>query len=82
MAAVTIRNLAPATHRALKYRAKAKGRSTEAEIRSILDEAVKPPEGQVGLGTALRNWAIEHLHGEELVIERDMRPAGETVSFE
>ncbi len=82
MAAVTVRNLSPETHRALKCRAKERGRSTEAEIRAILDEAVRPPEGQVGLGTALRNWALEHLRGEELVIERDTRPAGETVSFE
>ena len=82
MAAVTIRNLSPETHRALQCRAKAKGKSTEAEIRSILEEAVRPPEGQIGLGTALRNWALEHLHGEELVIERDTRVAGETVSFE
>jgi plasmid stability protein len=50
MAAVTIRNLPDETHRALKLRAKAKGRSTEAEIRAILEEAVRPEEK---LGTAL-----------------------------
>ena len=33
MAAVVIRNITEATHRALKARAKALGRSTEAEIR-------------------------------------------------
>ncbi len=40
MPAVVIRNLAEETHRALKARAAQHGRSTEAEIRAILDEAV------------------------------------------
>ena len=35
--AVTIRNLSPETHRALKLRAARNGRSTEAEIRDILE---------------------------------------------
>ncbi|MCC6337993.1 MAG: plasmid stability protein [Myxococcales bacterium] len=51
MAAVTIRNLPDETHRALKLRAARNDRSTEAEIRSILEEAVRP---RVHLGTALR----------------------------
>ena len=42
MAAVTIRNLPDETHRAIKARAARNGRSTEAEIREILGEAVKP----------------------------------------
>lgn len=41
MAAVVIRNILPATHRALKQRARIKGVSTEAEIRSILEEAAE-----------------------------------------
>lgn len=40
MAAVTIRNIPDATHRALKARAARHGRSTEAEIRLILEAAV------------------------------------------
>lgn len=40
MPAVTIRNLTAETHRALKVRAAQNGRSTEAEIRVILQEAV------------------------------------------
>jgi plasmid stability protein len=44
MAAVTIRNLSAETHRALKARAAKHGHSTEAEIRDILDEAVRPPQ--------------------------------------
>ncbi len=43
MSAVVVRNLKPETHRALKH-----GRSTEALIRAILDEAVRR-ERPVGL---------------------------------
>ena len=50
MAAMTVRNLPEATHRALKLRAAQNGRSTEAEIRNILETAVQP---RVGLGSAL-----------------------------
>lgn len=42
MPAVTIRNLSEATHRALKVRAAQHGRSTEAEMRDILESAVRP----------------------------------------
>ncbi len=52
MAAVTIRNLPAETHRALKVRAALNNRSTEAEIRSILEEAVRPGD-RVRLGSAI-----------------------------
>lgn len=39
MAAVTIRNLSEETHRALNIRAAQHNRSTEAEIRAILEAA-------------------------------------------
>ena len=39
MAAVTIRNLSDAAHRALKARAAQHNRSTEAEMRAILEAA-------------------------------------------
>ncbi len=52
MPAVTIRKLSPETHRALKLRARRYGRSTEAEIRAILDAAVTPAE-KIGIGSAL-----------------------------
>ena len=44
MAAVVIRNIPEATHRALKARAKAHGRSTEAEVREILENLLAGPE--------------------------------------
>ncbi len=73
MAAVTIRNLPEATHRALKARAKSKGRSTEAEIRAILQEAVVPEE-PIKLGSWLHERAME-LGGFDLEIKRDQTPA-------
>ena len=52
MAAIVIRNLSPETHRALQARAAQHGRSTEAEARAILDEAVRPAE-RIKFGSAL-----------------------------
>ena len=43
MPAVTIRNLSEETHRAHKLRAAHHGRSAEAEMRDILETAVRPP---------------------------------------
>ena len=45
-----MRNLSDEIHRALKLRAAQNGRSTEAEIRHILENAVRP---KVGIGSAL-----------------------------
>ena len=70
MSSVTVRNLPDSTHRALKLRAAQHGRSTEAEIRFILEGAVAP---KVGLGTALAAIG-RSLGGAELVFERDQRP--------
>jgi len=70
MPAVTIRKLADETHRAIKLRAAQHGRSTEAEIRIILEEAVRP---QVGLGTALASIG-KSLGGIELDLGRDKTP--------
>ncbi|QEL23478.1 plasmid stability protein [Bosea sp. F3-2] len=79
MPAVTIRNLPEATHRALKLRAAQHGRSTEAEIRDIIESAVRPHD-RIKLGTELAAIGRE-FGGVELEIERDKTPAG-TVSFE
>ncbi|MBU1215165.1 MAG: plasmid stabilization protein [Gammaproteobacteria bacterium] len=56
MATVTVRNLPDEVHRALRVRAATHARSTEAEIRDILDAAVRPPE-RLRLGTALAELA-------------------------
>jgi antitoxin FitA len=69
MAAVTIRNLPEETHRALKQRAAKHGRSTEAEIRSILEAAVRPSE-RMKMGSELAALA-EKYGGFDLEIKRD-----------
>ena len=79
MAAVTIRNLPEATHRALKARATRHGRSTEAEIRDILESAVRP-EQRIRLGSELAAIGRE-FGGVDLDLDRDEAPAG-VVSFE
>ena len=52
MATVTVRNLPDEVHRALRVRAAHHGRSTEAEIRDILEGATRPPE-RLRMGVAL-----------------------------
>ncbi len=58
MASVTVRNLPDEVHRALRIRAATHGRSTEAEIREILEKIVMPPE-RVKLGSLLASIARE-----------------------
>jgi plasmid stability protein len=70
MPSVTIRKLPEETHRALKQRAAQNGRSTEAEIRSILDSATRP---KLAIGTALANIG-KSLGGVEPDIRRDATP--------
>ena len=79
MASVTIRNLSDETHRALRVRAATHGRSTEAEIRDILDQATRPPE-RVKLGSLLAQIGRE-AGGVELNIERNQSPT-KPISFE
>ena len=79
MASVTIRNLPDETHRALRVRAAMKGLSTEAEIRSILENAVRP-EGRIKLGSLLAEIG-RAVGGVDLEIERDRTPV-EPVRFE
>ena len=52
MAVLTVRNVPEEVHRALRVRAAMHGRSTEAEVRDILESAVKP-EQRVRMGDAL-----------------------------
>ncbi|OWV65990.1 plasmid stabilization protein [Rhizobium sp. N122] len=52
MAVLTVRNVPDEVHRALRVRAAMHGRSTEAEVREILENAVKP-EQRIRMGDAL-----------------------------
>ncbi len=69
MAVVTVRNLPEETHRALRLRAAQHGRSTEAEIRVILEDAVRP-EGRVKIGSALAAFG-QRFGGLDLNVTRD-----------
>jgi plasmid stability protein len=77
MAAITVRNLPEETARALKARAARSGRSTEAEVREILNAAVQAP---VGLGTALAALG-KRIGGVDLSRRRKRSPA-RAASFE
>ncbi len=72
MPSITIRNLSDETHRALKARALAAGRSTEAEVRLILDQVANPPQ-RVHLGSLLSGIGRE-VGGVNLDIERKSEP--------
>ena len=52
MPSVTIRNVPDEIHRAIRVRAAQHGRSIEAEMRDILESAVKP-QGRLKLGSML-----------------------------
>lgn len=85
MSAVTIRNLSDETHRALKVRAAHHGRSTEAEMREILEAAVRPTN-RVKLGSMLASiardaGALTDAEAQLFAQFRDRTPA-EPISFE
>ena len=83
MPAVTIRNLSDETHRALRVRAAHHGRSTEAEIRDILEAAVRPSQ-RIKLGSLLVDIGREADLSDsdvEALQERD-NTAAEPMTFE
>ena len=84
MPAVIIRNLSAETHRALKVRAVRHGGSAEAEMRDILEAAVRPAK-RVRIGSALstlgRRAGLTDDDFETLESVRDRKPA-EPPSFE
>ena len=79
MPSITVRNLPEETHRALRVRAAMAGRSTEAEVRAIL-ESVASPEGRIKLGSLLAEIG-QQVGGFDLEVERD-KSAAEPMSFE
>ena len=83
MASITVRNLPDEVHRALRVRAALHGRSTEAEVRAILEEAAKPA-GRIQLGSLLADVGRRAKLAEEdqaVFDQRDKTPA-EPVRFE
>jgi plasmid stability protein len=79
MPSITVRNIPEETHRALRVRAAIAGRSTEAEVRAIL-ESITRPEGRIKLGSLLAEIG-QQAGGVDLEIERDKSPS-EPMSFE
>jgi antitoxin FitA len=79
MPSITVRNLSPELHTALRVRAAIAGRSAEAEVRLILENAVRP-SGRVLLGSLLAEIGSD-VGGAELDFSRDKTPA-EPMSFE
>jgi antitoxin FitA len=83
MAAITIRNLPEEVHRALKLRAAQHNRSTEAEIRAILEAVARPKERlQVGTALAKRSRKIGLTNADVEALQRgDKRPPAEPMRF-
>lgn len=79
MGSLNVRNLSDRTHKALRLRAAQHGRSMEAEVRAILDEAVTPREA-IGLGSMLAAIGRDFA-GIDLDIRRDTMEA-EPARFE
>lgn len=76
MPSVTIRNLPDKVHRAIRARAARHGRSVEAELRAILESAVKP-QGRVKLGSMLAEIGRQtKLTEEEFATFDSVRDAG------
>ena len=67
MPSVTIRNVPDEVHRAIRVRAAQHGHSIEAEMRDILESAVKPA-GRVKLFPAVRDRRKVKLTEEELAL--------------
>ena len=84
MPSVTVRNVPDEVHRAIRVRAAQHGCSIEAEMRDILESAVKP-QGRVKLGSLLAEIGRKvRLTDEEFVVfegVRDGTPA-RAASFE
>ncbi len=82
MRSITIRNVPDEVHRAIRVRAALHGRSTEAEIREILETAVKP-DGRVKLGSLLADIGRRvRLTDEEIAVFHRNGTAALPVTFE
>ena len=85
MSSVTVRNLPEEVHRALKARAKEHGRSTEAEIRDILQQAAIPGDrlklGSLLVSIAEQAGGLTDAQAEQINSLRD-KTTHEPMSFE
>ena len=77
MATLTIRKLPDETHQALKLLAMRHGRSAEAEVRHIIQEAVYATP-RVRISSILKEIR-QNIGGAELNIQRDQTPIDSAV---
>lgn len=82
MAMLTVRNLPDEVHRALRVLAAQHGHSTEAEVREILTNAVKP-ETRLRVGDALAGLSRKiGLSNDDIDALSHPQPAAEPLRFE
>jgi len=83
MATLTVRNLPEEVYLALRLRAALHGRSTEAEVRALLEEAVKP-QGHLKLGSMLAEIGrkVKLTDEEVALINQREKSAPRTVELE
>jgi len=80
---LTVRNLPDEVRRALRVRAAQHGHSTEAEVRAILEAAVKP-QGRLKLGSWLADVGrkVQLTHEEVALINKRDMSAPREVNFD
>ncbi|AUX77388.1 MULTISPECIES: FitA-like ribbon-helix-helix domain-containing protein [Sinorhizobium] len=83
MVILTIRNVPDEVHRALRVRAALHGRSTEAEVRDILESVVKP-EQRVRMGDILAELSRRQglTNDDFAVLDQRRDEAAEPIRFE
>ncbi len=79
MGSMTLRNIPDEVHHKLKQRAAANKRSTEAELREILKDAISK-DSELGFGSRMAAM-FSHGDGDGLEIERD-KTSPRAVDFE
>ena len=79
MAMLTVRNVTDEVHRASRVRTAQRGHSMEAEVREILEAAVRPQSGRRGgqswarcwpTRAGGRNWAMKNLPSSSRCVAR------------
>ena len=76
MVSITVRNVPDAVHRALRVRAAQHGRSAEAEMRAILEQAVNPTQRlRIGEAIAALTYAEQALQQRRNELEAFLESA-------
>lgn len=81
MAAITIRDLDNDVKERLRVRAALNGRSMEAEARSLIEDAVSRPFGDMNIAQAFRSMAKSVGYLDDLVIPKRELSHGRPIPF-